>query len=358
MIVLIPAYEPDQRLVDLIRAIRSTEPDQRIVVVDDGSGPAYGDVFAAARFAGADVIGHPTNRGKGYALRAGFAHIRRRHPGEDVVCADCDGQHTLADLTKVAEALRAHRDGIVLGARQFVGDVPARSRFGNTVTRVLFGRVTGIPLTDTQTGLRGYPAWMLGWLDTIGGDRFEYELDVLLAARRAGFAFHEVPIETIYLDDNASSHFRTFRDSFRVYVPLVKFSLSSLSAFVIDATLLFVLMAATGDLLASVVVARVVSASVNFAVNRRLVFHSDRPAAASALRYGSLVVTLLAANYALLYGLTELAAVPLGWAKLATELTLFVVSYQVQRLVVFAGRRHEPPVPAVAPVAPAERHAA
>ena len=359
MIILIPAFEPDRRLVDLVTAIEATAPTQRILIVDDGSGAGYDDVFAAARAAGAEVMRHAPNRGKGYALKAGFARIADRYPGHDVVCADCDGQHTLADIGRVADALAAH-DKVVLGARQFVGDVPARSRFGNSVTRVVFDVATGQRLQDTQTGLRGYPSWMLEWLQRIGGERFEYELDVLLAAQREGFGFHEVAIETVYLDDNASSHFRTVRDSVRVYVPVVKFCLSSLAAFAIDAILFFALMAITGNLLISVVAARVVSATVNFSVNRTIVFASSRRPRDAAVRYASLVGAVMAANYLLLRLLTQVLPVPLVPAKLLTELTLFIVSYQVQRRLIFrsADRGGAPAVDDAAPESEPEAHRA
>ena len=255
MIILIPAYEPDEKLVDLVTSLRFS--GQTIVVVDDGSGTEYRPVFHRARSLGCDVIGHLPNRGKGDALKRGFRHIAAVYPGQDVVCADCDGQHTLPDIARVADAVGEHRAGIVLGSRQFAGDVPLRSRFGNDVTRMVFRVATGRRLQDTQTGLRGYPAWMLGWLQTIEGERFEYELEVLLAARRAGVELHEVSIATIYLEENASSHFRTVRDSVRVYLQFLKFSTSSLAAFGIDATLFFGLMSVTGNLAASVVSARI-----------------------------------------------------------------------------------------------------
>jgi glycosyltransferase involved in cell wall biosynthesis len=333
MIVLIPAYEPDRKLVDLITSLRHCG---RVVVVDDGSGPDYQPVFEQARARGCDVISHLPNRGKGYALKRGFRHIAATYPGRDVVCADCDGQHTVPDIARVASAVREHRAGIVLGARQFAGDVPLRSRFGNDVTRMVFRLATGRRLQDTQTGLRGYPAWMLGWLQTIEGDRFEYELEVLLAARRAGVDLHEVPIATIYVEENASSHFHPVRDSIRVYVPFLKFSMSSLAAFGIDATLFFGTLAATGSLAVSVVSARLVSASVNFAMNHRLVFAGGRrrPAGA-AVRYAALVFALMAVNYAVLSVLTGTLGVGTVLAKLLTEVTLFVTSYQFQQRVVF-----------------------
>lgn len=339
MIVLIPAYEPAQHLVELVRNIRTRRPAQQIVLVDDGSGPAYAPIFTTCRSLGCDVVTHEVNRGKGAALKTGFAHIEARYPGRNVVCADCDGQHTLADIVRVSDEVARQRDAIVLGARHFAGDVPFRSRFGNDVTRAVFRLATGIRLQDTQTGLRGYPASMLGWLQTVDGDRFEYELDALLQAKRDGFRFHEVPIETIYLAGNESSHFHPIKDSIRVYVPFVRFALSSLVAFAVDAVLLFTLMALTGHLLGSVVLARLGSATVNYLANRRMVFGHRERVGRSAWRYGALVVCLLAANYALLATLTGTVGMHLLPAKVITEVVLFVASYQAQRRLVFrAGR--------------------
>lgn len=342
MIILIPAYEPDRRLVDLVTDLRHC--GQTIVVVDDGSGLEFRPVFDRVAELGCDVIAHTPNRGKGFALKRGFAHIARTYPGHDVVCADCDGQHTLTDIATVAESVRGHRAGIVLGARRFSGDVPLRSRFGNDMTRAVFRLATGRRLQDTQTGLRGYPAWMLGWLQTVDGDRFEYELEVLLAAGRQGIELHEVPIATIYLDENASSHFHPIRDSIRVYVPFLKFSMSSLAAFGIDAALFFALMAMAGNLALAVVLARVVSASANFAMNHRLVFAGRRRPAGAAARYGALVVALMAVNYLMLRLLTGPLGLGVVLAKLLTEMTLFVASYQFQQRVVFR-RQPVPPPP-------------
>lgn len=336
MVVLIPAYEPDHKLIGLIAAIRANDPCLPIVVVDDGSGPGFATVFAAARARDCEVVTHPHNRGKGAALKTGFAHVAAYYPGNDVVTADCDGQHTATDIARIGAATRDHRDGITLGARQFDGDVPLRSRFGNALTGKLFGWLTGAAVGDTQTGLRGYPAYLLGWLQGVPGDRFEYELEVLLAARRLGLALHDVPIGTIYLDGNASSHFDPIRDSIRVYVPLLKFAASSLTAFAVDTAAFFVLYALGAPLLAAVVLARIASAAVNFTTNRRFVFGS-RTRPRSLTRYAAVAAALLAANYFTLAGLTGVLGVPVVPAKLATELALFAASFAAQRRFVFTG---------------------
>jgi glycosyltransferase involved in cell wall biosynthesis len=339
MVILIPAYEPDAKLVRLVESIRFRAPRLAIVVADDGSGPDYASVFTACRSLGCEVIGHDTNRGKGFTLKEGFAHIVRAYPADDVVCADCDGQHTLEDILRVAAAVGGQGDGMVLGARQFAGDVPVRSRFGNSVTRMVFGAATGRHLQDTQTGLRGYASNMLGWLQTVPGDRFEYELELLLAAERLGIPVSEIPIETVYLHGNESSHFRTFADSARVYVPVLKFSASSLAAFALDTTVFFAMMGTTGNLPLSIVAARSISAFANFSANRSLVFgDAGRSKWSAAGRYAVLAGSILLANIAVMSLLTERFSVPLVPAKFLTEILLFIASYQAQRRFVFAAQ--------------------
>jgi glycosyltransferase involved in cell wall biosynthesis len=347
MIILIPAYEPDAQLLELIGAVRAAAPSLNLVVVDDGSGPAYGQIFDGARRAGVHVIAHPVNRGKGSALKTGFAFILDRFPGQDVVCADGDGQHSVVDILRVAERAGTDASSMVLGARAFAGSVPARSRVGNATTGLLFRLATGERIPDTQTGLRGYPAAMLPWLLTVGGERYEYELNVLLEAKAAGYRIASVGIATIYLDHNAGSHFRPVADSIRVYAPLLKFLLSSFAGFLIDTVAFLTLSAATGSVLGAVVGARCLSATANFLINRRLVFRHGRekPASAAAARYSLLALVLLMANYALLTALAGAGVADLP-AKLLTELALLAVSYAIQQRFLFAAGHKPDLVPA------------
>ena len=334
MIVLIPAYEPGDTLVELVARLAH----HTVVLVDDGSGPAYAPIFARARALGAELVTLDRNSGKGHALKAGFAHIARRHPGRGVVCADSDGQHRPADIEAVARHAAASGAAMVLGVRRFTGRVPVRSRLGNGVTRVAFRLVTGLAVTDTQTGLRGYPARMLPWLARVPGDRFEYEQRLLLEAAREGLPVAEVEIATVYLGHNESSHFRPVRDSLRVYRPLLAFAMSSLLAFAVDTAVLLTLTALTGDLLPSAVAARLISATVNYAVNRTYVFgaRTGKPA-----RYAALAAAVLAANLVLLETLAS-ATGSVAAAKLLTEALLFLGGFLVQRLVVFPARKPAP----------------
>jgi hypothetical protein len=134
-----------------------------------------------------------------------------------VVTADADGQHTAADVVRVAEAVLGAGGRMVLGARSFAGDVPWRSRLGNGMTQRLFGWVTGVWLADTQTGLRGFPRRMLVEAAMLQGERYEYEMTVLADVCGRGERPVEVAIETVYLEGNRSSHFDPLWDSVRIY---------------------------------------------------------------------------------------------------------------------------------------------
>ena len=209
--ILIPAYEPDGNLAALVADLRSVF--RHVVIVDDGSAHGHG-VFATVRPQVDALLVHDVNRGKGAALRTGLAWIRDNLPDvRAVVTADSDGQHRPADIRRVAEASLDHPDGLVLGVREFAGKVPFRSQLGNIWTRVVFRLLTGLSIRDTQTGLRGIPRGLVGRMLAIPGDRYEYELRMLVDARHHLAPPVQVPIETVYIDGNRSSHFRPFRDT-------------------------------------------------------------------------------------------------------------------------------------------------
>ena len=336
MYVLIPAYQPDARLPRLILELHRADPSTKIVVVDDGSGQKFSDIFEASATAGAHVISYENNRGKGYALREGFTWIRdvAGDSPECVVTADADGQHTLNDIFRVGR--RCTDTGTsVLGVREFVGHVPARSRIGNTATSALFWLATGWKLKDTQTGLRAFPVALLPELLEVQGNRYEYELRVLLHLAKFRHPVTQIPIETIYEAGNPTSHFRPLQDSARIWAPLLKFAASSGVATIIDYVLVLVLNALTGALFFPVITARLVSASVNFAMNRRVFEATGVPLRRSALRYAALAVAVIAGSYTMLAVLTGIG-MPLWIAKIIADTTMYLVSYSAQSRYVFA----------------------
>ena len=347
MIILIPAYKPDQSLVRLARTLRKQDPSAEILVIDDGSGSTYAPIFTELRIDGVTVQTHPANRGKGAALRTGIAWAKANRPGEVIVTADADGQHLPRDIFRVGvrteTAAAVDQRSIILGVRTKpdpnAGEegtkVPLRSKIGNSATVGFFALATGARVADTQTGLRGFTPQILDWLLKIPGDKYEFSM--LLRATRADVDLVQVPIVKVYEPGNPTSHFRPLQDSALIYAPLLAFLASSfLTGFLVDAIALFVLVGMGVPLLAAVIGARVISALTNFTVNRMLMHDGGaRPSASSSLvRYAVLAVGILAANAALMEALTGLGA-SLLVAKILTELILIPISFAVQRRWVF-----------------------
>jgi putative flippase GtrA len=334
MTIVIPALDPDERLVALAGELKSA--GYPILVVDDGSAGEAQPVFGWCEANGCTVLRHPENQGKGGALKTAFRFLIENGEREGVVCADADGQHLPEDILRVA-ALTAKAPGaVVLGARRFTGSVPWKSRIGNGVTRQVFTLVSGRSLRDTQTGLRGYSADMLGWLCSIPGSRFEYEMNVLLYAAQSGREIREAEIRTVYAAEGHRTSFRPLADGLRVYMPIFCFSMSSILSAMADFGLLMLIYALSGNLFLSAAAARVVSATLNYILNRRFVFglgHADR-VSRSLPRYAALAALVLAVNYLMLRVLVGLG-MPLTAAKLLTEAAIWVFSFWTQRKYVF-----------------------
>ena len=335
-IVLIPAYQPEASLAAL--AADLYENGFTVVIVDDGSGERFAPVFAEA--AGhALILHHAENCGKGAALKTGSAAIREQlAPPYIIVTADADGQHTPNDILRVSYTAELYRNALVLGSRGFDKDVPLRSRFGNAMTRLVFRLSTGVRVDDTQTGLRAFSDELTEKMLGVSGDRYEYEMNVLLTFAKAGIPLRELRTETIYLNGNASSHFHPLRDSCRIYREILKFSLSSFVSFLADYGLFCLLSALTGMPLVSNIIARILSAVLNFTLNHKLVFESRSSMLHSAVRYFALAAAILVCNTLLLKGLMALGCAAF-LAKLFTELLLFILSYVVQHHFVFRKER-------------------
>ena len=223
-ILIIPARDPTPELPKLVRALA---PEfAKTVVVDDGSRAGRENFDPLAEIPGTVLLTHPGNLGKGAALKTAFRYVldSGARPAA-VVTADADGQHRAEDVLAVAAAARAHPDALILGVRSFAGAVPFRSRLGNWWTIGEFALLTGRLVRDTQSGLRAIPAARLGELLTVPGERYEYEIGVLVRfARRS--AVVEIPVATVYLDGNRASHFRPFADTVRTQLALFRAGLA------------------------------------------------------------------------------------------------------------------------------------
>ena len=338
IVVVIPAYNPGAALTTLVHELLPYRY-AAIVVVDDGSRADCQPVFAEiAQLAGVTLLRHAVNSGKGRALKTAFNHCLLLQPAvHGVVTADADGQHKTADIARVALSLATQTEAaLVLGVREFRKDVPLRSKFGNELTRLVFRGLYGLQVRDTQTGLRGLPRASLPLLINIGGERYEFESTMLIEAINHHLPVHEVVIDTIYLDNNSSSHFDVLRDSMKIYFVLLRFLLSSLLTAGIDFLVFSLALTLTGSVGAGMLWGRGVAQFVNFLVNQRLVFRQRKGALGAFVRYLALVALLGTLSYLMITELQELFGLNALIAKLAAESILFVISFSTQHNLVFA----------------------
>ena len=348
-VILIPSLDPDERLPAYVRQL-ADHGFCRIVVVDDGSGESYQDIFRLVReIPRTTVLHHEVNQGKGVALKTGYRYIQDLEEAfTGIITADSDGQHTVQDCIRLAEKLADPRKALYLGSRDFnLPDIPPKSRSGNRITSAVFKALYGQWLPDTQTGLRAFHREELPFMIDVAGQRYEYEMKVLIACSRAGIPMIPVSIETIYENGNEGTHFHPVRDSWRIYKVILgsffKFMSSSLICFLLDQgifNLLNLVVFDNGDekkasiILLCTVVARVISACTNFTLNRKYVFGSGRKAGSAFGRYVILSIGIMLASAAgtWLLGMIGMSSMV---AKIITDTLLYFVSYRVQQRWVF-----------------------
>lgn len=357
--VIIPAYEPDGRMTKLFEEFRE-QGIHEVILVDDGSGADYRELFQKAeeilREIGGELLTHEKNKGKGGAIRTGFARALEKYPeAVGVVTADCDGQHHVEDIRKVMRRLSEKPDCLIAGVREFDGEhVPWKSAFGNKLTAKVVSYVAGIRVSDTQCGLRGIPRNFMKELLDVPGDGFEYDTRMLLES--AGkYPIEEVGIRTIYdSKENHQTHFRPVRDSIRIYRVLgakfITFLFASLSSSVVDIGMfaLFCRLFRKGIIklpaflsrvpyvAIATVLARILSCTYNFTVNYKVVFKSSERVSHSAARYLALAIVQMTLSALLVTGgVLLLPALPEVLVKIVVDTFLFLISFYIQRSFVF-----------------------
>jgi glycosyltransferase involved in cell wall biosynthesis len=207
---VIPAYNEEKHISDVVR--RTRQKLDHVLVVDDGSGDKTAD---RAREAGAEVIVHPQNRGKGETIKTGLRHWQERQT-DFIIILDADGQHRPEEIDRfVAAALSTGEPKLILGNR--MNDVSSMPRLRQMVNRWMSRQISascGQDIPDTQCGFRLIHRQLIPEL--LGGAaRFDYETEMLIVASRKGFRIDSVPISTVYSDEVSSIH--PVRDTLRFF---------------------------------------------------------------------------------------------------------------------------------------------
>ncbi len=284
-IAVIPAYEPPDSFVDYVAELSETV--DKIVMVNDGSGEEFTHTFSKiSQIEKSACLSYHQNHGKGYTLKYAFAYCAENFSQNDIiVTADCDGQHRIEDVMLLLSMALEHPRAIILGSRNFeLPIVPARSKFGNRNIRRKFRFLYGSRVYDTQTGLRAFSVARAVELSTVRGDRFEYEMGMLIYSKRECIPIIEVPIETVYPENPEEhvSHFKTISDSARMLGVVLKnlnwYLISSAISAILDVLIFFILstivpgeISALNTLIATIL-ARVGSSVFNFIFNYKYVF--------------------------------------------------------------------------------------
>ena len=348
--IIIPAYEPDERLVELIRTLKK-EMVQPVIIVDDGSGDRYNEIFSSVKNIMGDVctiLVHEYNRGKGRALKTAFSYVLDKYPDAiGVVTADSDGQHSVKCIMEVKNKLQHNTNSLILGIRNFDKDgIPWKSEFGNKLTKKVLKYVSGVNVSDTQTGLRGIPRSFIEELINVSGERFEFETQMLMETY-GKYDIIEVEIATIYdSKEDHQTHFNMIKDSYRIYklfgIKFLKYIASSLSSSIVDIVLFTVLCYLLKEklykyyIIYATVIARVVSSTYNFLINYKVVFKSKTKIMNSMIKYFALAIIQMSLSAVLvLAGTTIFPCVYETIIKIVVDTILFFVSYKIQQRFVF-----------------------
>lgn len=351
-VILIPALNPDSNLLAYVERLISAG-FENIVVVDDGSDEGHQFIFQTLQqHKEVILLRHARNFGKGRALKTGFNYFLNQWKDDanvnGIITVDSDGQHLAGDVVKISKALdTAECETLLLGTRNLDYDyVPFKSRFGNKTTSAVFAFLYGKKVQDTQTGLRGISKGLVWEYLDLAGERFEYEINMLMHATRRNHVITEIPIETVYIDNNSETHFRPIQDSWKIYKVMlggfVKYILSSISSSLIDIIAyriflsVFIVCVTNTQIFLSTVFARMISSMYNFIVNKKVVFGSTGNIRIQMVKYYTLCVVQMLVSA----GAVMLLDSVLGWnkvlEKIIVDTILFFISYRIQKVLVFS----------------------
>lgn len=338
-VILIPCYNPDELIMDaFIKELG--KKFQNIVFVNDGCNHVHDEYFKKLEKK-YPVVKHYINYGKGRGIKNGLNYILNHYPDcKAIITADCDGQHSVEDITKMYKATLKNPKALILGTRDFDDPkVPFKSRYGNKITRNVFKIFVGLAITDTQTGLRGMSRNVAEAMLTISGERYEYETNVLIACKTEDIPIVEVPIETIYIEDNRTSHFNPIKDSIMIYKLFIKYIVVAISSFFIDIVLFSLFLMAYNKIgiiypiVASTVTARVLSSIYNYFINAKLVFKKMNKL--SILKYFLLVfVQMWVSAFAVSWICKAIPINPI-LLKVVVDTFIFIINFIIQREFIF-----------------------
>ena len=337
-IIIITSYRPDYHLIDLFTKLKELNFDN-IVISDDGSEPVFSEIYSTLRKKGASVIMNETNSGKGMSIKNALTYVIKNFPdAPGVVIADGDGQHLPSDIKKISDELSKSQDSIVQGIRNFRRRVPMKFRAKNMLSSVVYRIDSGKKASDIKTGLRGIPHSLIPFAASVKGKRFEYESNLIKEAAEKKIPIKRVSINTVYPKNN-KVYYRPVRDSARIIKSPLVFMSASLSSYFIDIILFALLInffkgRAVDDIFPSTIIARIVSGTVNFTINKTVNFNKKGKTNRQLIKFILFFATLMLLSSTFV-SLLSFIPLPLVTIKMMVDTLLFFVNYFVQKKWIF-----------------------
>lgn len=353
-VILIPALNPPKDLIKYVDLLMESG-FKKIILVNDGSHEKFSSIFKKIREnVEIDYLEHTENQGKGRALKSGLEFFLEKYANDEkvhgIITVDSDGQHLVDDVIKISDEIDSTKiPTLFLGIRNFDSNcVPFKSKFGNKITTIIFGCLNGKYIKDTQTGLRGICKEILmddNKLVKLEGERFEYEINMLIYAVRKSIFIKEIPIETVYINNNSETHFRPIKDSWKIYKIIfskfVKYVCSSLISCSIDLIVfeIFLILLkrinVSSRIFFCTIIARVVSSIVNFFLNKKVVFENKERSQEQFVKYYILCICQMLLSAILVIGLNCFVSGEKIIMKIVVDSILFFISYHIQRKLIF-----------------------
>ena len=357
--VVLPCYCPDERVSKHVKALLDAGFG-KIIVIDDGSGEIYQKEFDKLPIDERVVLLQYTpNAGKGVALKTGYKYISEHCKDiTTIITADSDGQHTVSDTVGLANALNTNPNNLWLGTRDFsLPHVPPKSRFGNKLTSFIFALLYGKKIQDTQTGLRAFNRKWLDKMINVLGERYEYEMNVLIECAKSDIDISQFTIQTVYENNNEGSHFNAIKDSYKIYKVILggffRFASTAIICFILDYSLYlifnntfknienfnsnfnFFFLQIMPHVLFATVLARIISGTVNYSLNKKYVFKNKSTIKTSASKYLLVFIMVMLLSAGLTSSLHIWLNLNENYVKIPVDIFLFMCNYYIQKNWVF-----------------------
>ncbi len=351
-VILIPAYDPPDNLIMYVADLMEAGYED-IIVVDDGSRDDKQYIFDTLEDGGCRVLHHDKNRGKGVAIKSGLFYYTGKYSGhaDGVITVNSDGVDVVEDIDRIAEILHRQklegRSNLVKGVRDFESPhITGASIRANILMTMIFRWIFGARVRDVLCGLRGIPDACVQKCLTFPEKTYAYDCALLIGFIKDGV--EEVPVRIPPQNPEAETHFRKVEHTFLINVvlwrKLIIFGGTSIIAAVVDIFLFwyltkYVLTGVRYPIIVGTVIARIISATLNYNLSRKLVFKTNESKRKSFSQFFALTAVQCAISAMSVHFLEMLidgAAVPI---KIVIDLFLFFVAYKIQDKFIFVSKK-------------------